>query len=208
MTERARTRVRGRPGGVDVVDQADGSRCGRNGFHRPANVAPPLGEREPPLSRERASSAQEVGDGDTPHAAERHGEPARRNVSALEGTLRISRDEDERVDGGAADDLRDERRSLDREPSASVLLPLPHEPPCSLVVDDRRAGACEGKTAAGALGAAAYRPRTGRSAALANRPVQPCERAAALGAERSSGQRADRAPLREEELEHVLILGG
>jgi hypothetical protein len=193
--------------GVDVVDEAHGARNGTDGHDAAADVAPPLREPETPLAREGVEPAEEIGDGTVPEPAEGASEPLRRHASPFPGTLGVARHVDENVDRGCRNDLGDERGRFGRDASPPVLLPRANEGACPLVVHDRRPRAGEREPAAGALGTAADRPGPGRSAALAHRRVEPDEGVTAGVAERGAGTPADGTALREEQLEHVAIVG-
>jgi hypothetical protein len=151
--------------------------------------------------------AEEVGGGNVPEAGKLVCERARRHATTLPSPLGVSGDVHEGVGGRRRDDLSDERGRLGGQPSPSVLLPQADEDARPLVVDDRRASPGKRKSAAGAFRAAPDRPGPRRAATLAHGRNQPNERAAARVAERGAGTRADGTALREEQLEHVAIVG-
>lgn len=151
--------------------------------------------------------AEEVGGRNVPEAGELVRKRARGDTASLPGALGISRNVHQGVGVGRRDDLRHERGGLGGQPLPSVLLPYADEDTRLLVVDDRRASAGEPEPAAGAFRAAPDRPGARRAATLAHGRTQPNERAAARFAERGAGTRANGAALREEQIQHVAIIG-
>jgi len=153
---------------VDVVDETHGTRGLSFGDHAAAHVSASVGESEPLLTRERAATAEWLAGGQIPEIAERGSEPSGRNDSASPSALRVAGNVRKRVHLGSPDHLGDERRCLDGELSAPVLLPRADERLGTTVVDDSRTGTSEGEAATRAFGAAPDRPGTGRAAALAD----------------------------------------
>lgn len=151
--------------------------------------------------------AEEVGGGNVPEASKLVCERARRHTTTLPSALGVSRNVHESVGVRRRDDLGDEGGRLGGQPSPSVLLPQANEDARPLVVDDRRASPGKRKPAAGAFRAAPDRPGARRAAALAHGRTQPNERTAARVAKRGTGTRANGTALREEQLEHVAIVG-
>jgi hypothetical protein len=186
---------------VDVVDDADPRGDGAAGGHAPANVATPLLERQSALRSNCMPPVEHVDHRQRPDPAELDRESTRRDVAPAPSPLRVARHRDEAVDFGSRSDLRDERRSIAREPSSPSLLPGENEPPSLRVVDDRGSGLRERESSSGALRTTSNGPRTWRAAALADRSHEPDERRAARIAQRPARCPADRAALGEKEVQ-------
>ena len=126
--KRGGARVHGRPGRVHVVDDARRPRDLRaTQDDAPADVPAPLVERQAALVRERARSAEEVSNGDPPHASELVREAARRDVASAPRSLGIARDRDDALGVRPGNDLGDEACGLERESPPAAFLPCPDE---------------------------------------------------------------------------------
>jgi hypothetical protein len=198
---RGRAGVHGRAGRVHVVDDADVRRQRAARDDAPADVPPPLMEREAALSRERAGFRECIDDRDGPERREIQREGPRRDVAALPGAVGIAGHGDETRGGRPRDRLRDESRRLTRQPATSSLLPPANEGSGARVVDDRRARLDECEPTARALGAAPHRPRARGAAPCTDRRNEPRERASTLGTQRSTWTLASDAPLGQQEIQ-------
>ena len=200
--------MRGRTGRVHVVHEAHRSRCWSRRDDAPSNVPAPVGECEAALPPKRPRAPEEIDQRHIPDASQLDRERARRNVTALPGSFRVTGNVREHVDVGRPDDLGHESCRLVRKLTPAVLLPLPHERSRPLVVDHPRPRPRERKPAAGALGAAPDRPVARRPAALAHGRQQAAERSSTGRAQRGTRACADRAALREEQVERTHTMNG
>ena len=172
------------------------------------HVASSISEREPPLPRKLPPPAQQVYGGHAPASAERAREGPRGDVAAPQRPLGIAWHVRDGVDAERRQDLEHERRRLFCEPPPAVLLPLADEDPGTLVVDDRRACTGEREPAARAFGAPPDGPRPGGPHRSQTGPRTLTSAPRHMVAERRSGRRADGAALRQEQPEHLPIVGG
>ena|SRR5262249_23831315 len=138
-------------------------------MERSADVAAPLGEREPALARSRAAAAEQDGDGQSPATPELAGELLGRMVATAEVAIAVRWDEGQGVDVRGRHTFDDELGGESRDPPQAALLPAADECPDSVVVLDRGACGGEPESASRALAAASDRPGDRRTAAPAER---------------------------------------
>ena len=192
---------------VDVVHETDARRC-RSGRREGArDVAPPLLQAETALAFDAPGAAHQRLDGNVPAPTELDGERLGRCVASPQGAVVVTRDEHERRCLGRRQRLDYEIGGLAGQPPPALLLPGGHEPTGTGVVEDRRAGTCEGDPAPGALRTPPHRPGAGRAAPRAERRGEPNQGFAARVTERRAGIATACAALREDELEHTSKLG-
>jgi hypothetical protein len=125
-------------------------------------------------------------------------------MAALQVAIASRGDERHRVDVRRRHDLGDDVRSECGEPPQPAFLPRGDDASNAVVVRHRRACRREREPASGALDAAADRPRPGLPAPLAARPPEARERFAAVRADLRAGATAHDAPLRQQQVEHVV----
>jgi hypothetical protein len=129
-------------------------------------------------------------------------------VAALERPVAVARDEGQRRDVGPLDDLEDELGGRHGKPAKAPFLPGGDEAAHRDVVLDRRPGGREGEPPAGALAASADRPRSRRAAAVAERRLDSRKARPAAATELAAGEGADRASLRQQQVEHEVYRTG
>ena len=202
--ERRRACVRSRARRVDVVHDADAQRGQPHRYDARADVAAALGEREPALPRQRPRALEEIGAGcpTWPRA------PARGRVAGRHPASTPAPGLPERTRASTSGFGTTSPTSA-AACSASLSVPAPSTPARAFVLARRRrwpSGTGELEPAAGALRAPHDGPRPGRAAALADRRPQPDERAPAVGTESPARATTDGAALRQEQLQHVVIV--
>lgn len=127
-------------------------------------------------------------------------------MTAYEPAVWIARDERDARNLRSGQRLVDDGRCPGGEPAQTALFPGGHDRSQPVVVGQRRASTREGEPTARTFAAALNRPGRRCAAALAERRLDLAERRGAAVADLRSGQKAEEAPLRQEEVEHVTTL--
>ena len=128
-------------------------------------------------------------------------------MAALQRPVAVGRNEGDGSDRRPFDRLDDHVGRNLGEAAKATFLPRCHEAAHAAVVLDRRARACEREPPARALPAAGHRPRGRRPATLAERRLNPGKARPAAATELAAGEGADRAPLRQQQVEHAFTVG-
>jgi hypothetical protein len=171
------------------------------------DVPAPLPLRQSSLSRRPSCPSEEWPERKLPLSSKLARQPLGRVVSTLQPAVRIAGDEDDTRGVGSRDRLPDDRRSPAGEPAQAALLPGDDDRAEPVIVRQRSPRIRESEPPTGTFSTAAYGPGRRGAAAHAERRLDATQRSGAAGAHLRSGKRADKAALRQEQIEHITTLG-
>jgi hypothetical protein len=171
------------------------------------HVPPPFALGQPTLSRGPACSGEERPHRELPESRKLAGQPLGGVVSALEPAVRVARDERDTCRVRLRQRLADDGRRPSGQPAQPALFPGGHHRAEPVVVRHGRPSTGEREPPPRTFRAALHGPGGRRPATLAERRLDAAERRSAALAHLRSGEEAEKAALRQEQVEHVVTLG-